>query len=230
MSAAHPAPRLMASMLTADFTALGEECRALAAAGLDGIHWDVMDGNAVPSLSFGPDIIAACRATVDLPFEVHVMSRRPEAMIDALATAGCRAMVVHPDWLQNPRRALERIVEAGMGAGVALSPGTPVAFARWQLDIIDRIVVMSVEPGYGGQRYIPAMTEKVREIAALARTAGRPIIVEVDGGIGPETIRDPFGAGAESFVIGSALWRAAAFGDAVHAIRSGARSAMTDGR
>jgi ribulose-phosphate 3-epimerase len=217
----------MASMLTADFTALGAECRALAAAGVDGIHWDVMDGDAVPSLSFGPDVIAACRSAVDLPFEAHVMSRRADAMIDALATAGCRAMVVHPDWLQNPRRVLQRIVEAGMAAGVALSPGTPVAFARWQLDIIDRILVMSVEPGYGGQRYIPAMTDKVTETAALARTAGRPITVEVDGGIGPETIGGAFGAGATSFVIGSALWRPATFDDAVHATRAAARSAST---
>jgi ribulose-phosphate 3-epimerase len=219
----------MASMLTADFTALGEQCRALAAAGLDGIHWDVMDGNAVPSLSFGPDIIAACRAAVDLPFEVHVMSRQADSMIDALATAGCRAMVVHPDWLQNPRRALQRIVESGMAAGVALSPGTPVAFARWQLDIIDRILVMSVEPGYGGQRYIPAITEKVAEIADLAWAADRPIIVEVDGGIGPETIGSTFRAGGTSFVIGSALWRAAAFSDAVQMIRSAAASALSDG-
>lgn len=222
MSASRSDTQIMASMLTADFSMLGDECRALAAAGVDGIHWDVMDGNAVPSVSFGADVIAACRRAVSLPFEVHVMSRQPERLIEALAAAGCEAMVVHPDWLQNPRRVLDMIGAAGMAAGVALSPGTPPAFARWHLDLIDRVVVMTVEPGYGGQRYIPAMAEKVAAVADLVRSASRPLAVEVDGGIAPETVRHARTAGANRFVVGSALWRAPAFDAAVREIRAAA--------
>ena len=214
-----PSPILMASMLTADFARLGEQCAQLESAGIDGIHWDVMDGMAVPSLSFGPDIVAACRAGCTIPFEAHVMSTRPEQFIDALARAGCESMTVHPDWVQNPRRTLQAIRDAGMVAGVALSPGTPVEFTRWHIDIIGLILVMTVEPGFGGQPHLPRMAEKVVEVADLAHRADHKISVEVDGGIAPETIAPMWQAGARRFVVGSVLWRAESFATAITALR-----------
>lgn len=209
----------MASVLTADLAALGDQCRALQDAGVDGVHWDVMDGVAVPSLSFGPDVIAACRKHVTMPFEAHVMTNAPDRLIERLAESGCESMTIHPDWVQNPRRTLQRIVDSGLSAGVALSPGSPVELARWHIDIIDMVLVMAVEPGFGGQSHIELMTEKIREVAALIRTSGRPIEIEVDGGIGPETIAGAHRAGAEKFVVGSALWRARSFAAAVGNLR-----------
>lgn len=199
---------IMASMLTADMARLGEECRALERAGVDGIHWDIMDGQAVPSLSFGPEVVAACRPMVALPFEVHVMSRTPETFIDAFADAGAVSLTVHPDWIANPRRTLQRIADAGMVPGVALSPGTPVDYAAWHLDLAGLVLVMTVEPGFGGQAHIPAMRRKVAEIGALAAAQAHPPLIEVDGGIAPDTIAPMIAAGARSCVVGSALWRA----------------------
>lgn len=223
-------PRIMASLLTADFSALGDECRALEEAGVDGFHWDVMDGIAVPALSFGPDVIAACRRYVRLPFEAHIMSRMPERLIAGLAAGGCDLVIVHPDWLENPRRTLQLIVDNGMSAGVALAPGTPVDHARWYVDIVDLILVMTVEPGFGGQRFIPLMAEKVRAVAAMVAECGRNIPVEVDGGIAAETIGEVSRAGAARFVVGSAFWRAASFAEAVCELRERAGTDPLGGR
>ncbi len=208
-------PGIMASMLTADFSALGDQCRALQNAGVDGIHWDLMDGVSVPSLSFGPDVIAACRRHVTLPFEAHVMTDFPDLLIDEIAAAGCESVTIHPEWVRNPRRTLQKIVDKGLSAGVALSPGSPVDLARWHLDLVDLILVMTVEPGYGGQRHIPLMTEKIREIAALTASQDRSVEIEVDGGIGPDNIVGAYQAGAGKFVVGSALWRSRSFAAAV---------------
>ena len=224
-------PGLMASMLTADFAQLGEQCVRLATAGVDGIHWDIMDGVAVPSLSFGPDVVAACRPAVSLPFEAHVMSEHPERFVAALAEAGCASLTIHPDWVRDPRRVLQAIRDAGMVAGVALSPGTPVEFAQWHLDVIGLILVLTVEPGYGGQPHLPAMAGKVAQIAALADRAGHPVTVEVDGGIAGDTIAAMHRAGAQRFVVGSALWRAESFGAAIadlHAACGGADAKTGD--
>jgi ribulose-phosphate 3-epimerase len=218
MTAAPPRPVLAASMLTADFAALGAQCGALEQAGVDLIHWDLMDGVAVPSLSFGPDVIAACRQHTALPFEAHVMSRLPDGLIEPLAAAGCASIIVHPDWLAAPRRTLQRIVDSGLEAGVALSPGTPLEHARWQLDLVSTLLIMTVEPGFGGQRHIPAMTAKVTAAAALIRAADHPVALEVDGGIGPATIAAMRAAGANRFVVGSALWRAESFASAIAAL------------
>lgn len=213
-------PALMASLLTADFARLGEQCARLEAAGVDGIHWDIMDGVAVPSLSFGPDVVAACRPAVSLPFEAHVMSVRPERFVAALAEAGCESLTIHPDWVRDPRRILQAIRDAGMVAGVALSPGTPVEFAEWHLDMIGLVLVLTVEPGYGGQPHLPAMAGKVARVEELARRAGHPVTVEVDGGIAADTIAAMHRAGARRFVVGSALWRAGSFGAAVADLRA----------
>ncbi len=201
----------MASVLTADFSALGDQCKALQDGGIDGIHWDIMDGSAVPSLSFGPDVIAACRRHVTLPFEAHLMTNDPDLLIDQLADAGCDEVFIHPDWVRNPRRTLQKISDKGLSPGVALSPGTSMELARWHIDIIDSILIMTVEPGFGGQSNIGLMTEKIREAADLISAFDRPVVLEVDGGIGPETISGAFLAGAGKFVVGSALWRSRSF-------------------
>jgi ribulose-phosphate 3-epimerase len=218
-------PLLMASLLTADLSRLGEECRALAAAGIDGIHWDIMDGVAVPALSFGPDVVLACRKATDLPFEAHVMSRVPEGMIAPLARAGCVSLTIHPDWVEHPRRTLHRIADVGMVPGVALSPGTPVEQAEWHLDVAGLVLVMSVEPGFGGQSHIPSMARKVERISSLLARHGLPAAIEVDGGIDATTIAPMSGAGAGRFVVGSAIWRAPRYADAIAAIRRGLRVA-----
>lgn len=221
---AEPArPVLAASMLTADFAALGAECRALERAGIDRIHWDLMDGVAVPSLSFGPDVVAACRAHTGVPFEAHIMSRVPDGLVEALVRAGCGQIIVHPDWLGAPRRSLQRIVDSGLEAGVALSPGTPVEHARWHLDLVSTVLVMTVEPGFGGQRCIPSMTAKIRDVRAMVALAEQTVTVEVDGGINAETIGEAQRAGADRFVVGSALWQAASFDTAALMLHERAR-------
>lgn len=212
-------PGIMASLLTADMSRLGEECRALSDAGIDGIHWDIMDGVAVPALSFGPDVVLACRTATDVPFEAHAMSRTPEGLIDPLARAGCVSLTIHPDWVEHPRRVLQRIADAGMVPGVALSPGTPVDCAEWHLDIAGLVLVMSVEPGFGGQTHISSMVAKVERLRAMLAQQARPIVIEVDGGIDAVTIAPMQEAGASRFVVGSALWRAPSYAAAVATIR-----------
>lgn len=204
----------MASVLTADFSALGDQCKALQDGGIDGIHWDVMDGGAVPSLSFGPDVIASCRRHVTLPFEAHLMTNDPDLLIDQVADAGCGEVFIHPDWVRHPRRTLQKIAERGLSPGVALSPGTPLELARWHIDVIESILIMTVEPGFGGQSHIHGMTEKIREAADFVSALDRPVALEVDGGISPETISGAYLAGAERFVVGSALWRSRSFASA----------------
>lgn len=212
-------PQIMASLLTADMARLGEECRALEAAGIDGIHWDIMHGVAVPALSFGPDVVHACRKVTELPFEAHVMSRAPDGMIDPLARAGCLSLTIHPDWVPHPRRLLQRIADAGMAPGVALSPDTTVDYAEWHLDIAALVLVMSVEPGFRGQAHLPSMTRKVARVGELlSRHSGR-IVLEVDGGIDVASIRPMAEAGATRFVVGSAIWRAPSYADALAAVR-----------
>lgn len=213
-------PGIFASVLTADFARLGAQVGALAAAGVDGIHWDIMDANAVPALSFGPQVVAACRPAAPIPFQAHVMSAVPALFIADLARAGCQSVIVHPDWVRDPRRVMQAIVDAGMTAGVALSPGTPATFARWHLDIAEIVLVMTVEPGYGGQPHLGAMQDKVRAVARMADDAPHPVTVAVDGGIAPETIAPMLRAGASLFVVGSALWRARKFEHAIDALRA----------
>ena len=208
-------PQILASVLTADFSELGQECLSLQEAGIDAIHWDIMDGIAVPGLSFGPDIIKSCRDKVEIPFEAHLMSRDPDPKIEALADAGCRLVTIHPDWLAAPRRTIQRVADAGMAVGLALSPGTSPDFAFWHTDMIKKILIMSVEPGYGGQKHIKHMVGKVQIVADHVATCAHEIIVEMDGGITPATLVAPWLMGATEFVVGSYLWRAPSFSKAV---------------
>lgn len=212
--------KLMASVLTADMADLGNECRRLEDAGLDGIQWDVMDGQSVPSLSFGPDIIAACRHHVSVPFEAHVMVRDPDRLLTQLRDAGCELTIVHPDLLSQPWRTAEQIRSLGMRCGMALSPAVPIEQVRWLLGVIDQVLVMTVEPGYGGQPYLHLMESKVAALRQLFDDIGGDWELEVDGGVATETIAGAYRAGARTFVVGSALWRASTFEIAVKQLRS----------
>ena len=193
------------SVLPADFARLGEEVAALEEAGVDRIQWDVMDGRFVPNLTFGPDVIAACRPHASVPFEAHLMVEQPVDLAPRYVEAGCELLIVHAEADRHLHRTLAAIREMGARAGVALNPSTPVDAVRHVVDLTDLILVMTVNPGFGGQAYIASMEEKIAEVATLVD--GLDVDVEVDGGIGPDTIGGAVAAGANVLVAGSALYR-----------------------
>lgn len=196
------------SVLPADFSRLGEEVAALQAAGVDRIQWDVMDGQFVPNLTFGPDVIAACRAHATVPFEAHLMVLTPDVMAADYVQAGCQRLIVHVEACTHLHRTLANISALGATAGVALNPATPASAIAHVLDLVDLVLVMTVNPGFGGQKYITTMEPKIREVRAMLAAAGRNDVgVEVDGGIGPDTIAGAAAAGANVLVAGSALYR-----------------------
>ena len=198
--------RIAASVLPADFARLGEECQALEKAGVDRIQWDVMDGQFVPNLTFGPDVIAAARARVALPFEAHLMTRDPGMWCGPMAGAGCEVIIVHAEACVHLHRTLMAIREAGARAGVAVNPATPLDAVAHVLDLADLLLVMTVNPGFGGQRYIAAMEPKIAAARRLIDSAGAAIELEVDGGIGPATAARAVAAGADVLCAGSALF------------------------
>jgi ribulose-phosphate 3-epimerase len=193
------------SVLPADFAKLGEEVAALEDAGVDRIQWDVMDGRFVPNLTFGPDVIAACRPHASIPFEAHLMVEAPVELAPRYVEAGCELLIVHAEADRHLHRTLGAIKDLGAKAGVALNPSTPVDAVRHVVDLCDLILVMTVNPGFGGQAYIATMEPKVAEVHALVE--GYDCDVEVDGGIGPSTVAGAAAAGANVLVAGSALYR-----------------------
>jgi ribulose-phosphate 3-epimerase len=195
------------SVLPADFARLGEECAALEKAGVDRIQWDVMDGNFVPNLTFGPDVVAACRPHCSVLFEAHLMVHEPGPMLDRWVEAGCGLLIIHAESVGHLHRVLGQVKELGASAGVALNPATPVAAVANVLDLVDLVLVMTVNPGFGGQRYIATMEPKIREVRRLLDERGLDVDVEVDGGIGPDTVAGAVAAGANVLVAGSALFR-----------------------
>ena len=192
------------SVLPVDFSRLGDECIALEKAGVDLIHWDVMDGVFVPNLTFGPDVIASTRHLVDLEFEVHLMVVDPDRLIDRYVDAGCSTVLVHAEACDHLHRSLSHIADLGATPGVALNPHTPAEVIRHVRDLLGVVLVMTVNPGFGGQSYIGAMEPKVAEVAAMLD--GYDCALEVDGGIGPSTVADMVAAGADRLVSGSALF------------------------
>lgn len=198
-------PALVASVLGADYARLGDEVASLTDAGVDRIQWDIMDGRFVPNMTFGPDVVGVCRQYSHLPFEAHLMVQDPDPMLAGFAAAGCETIIVHAETCPHLLRTLSTIRELGVQAGVAVNPSTPLDFARHLLDYIDQIVIMTVNPGFGGQRYIAAMEDKVSEVRALLYRSGNPVQLEVDGGISTDTARAAWDAGAELLVAGSAV-------------------------
>jgi ribulose-phosphate 3-epimerase len=217
---------IVPSVLPADFSRLGEECIALAEAGVDRIQWDVMDGRFVPNLTFGPDVIASCRKHVDVPFEAHLMVLDPDELAGRYVDAGCEILIIHAETAPHLHRTLARVRELGASPAVALNPATPVAAVQHVLDLVDMVLVMTVNPGFGGQDYIATMEPKVAEVRALADAQGLTLDVEVDGGIGPATIAGAVTAGANVLIAGSALYRdPEGLGHAVSDLRARAEAA-----
>jgi ribulose-phosphate 3-epimerase len=195
------------SVLPADFSRLGDEVMALEKAGVDRIQWDVMDGRFVPNLTFGPDIIAACRPHVSLPFEAHLMVEQPDELLPRYVEAGCRLLIVHAESTRHLHRTLARVRELGVDAGVALNPATPVDAVAHVLDLCSLVLVMTVNPGFGGQDYIATMEPKISAVHRMIVEGGWDCDLEVDGGIGPSTVGGAARAGANVLVAGSALYR-----------------------
>ncbi|WP_432989656.1 ribulose-phosphate 3-epimerase [Dactylosporangium sp. CA-233914] len=218
---------IVPSMLAADQSRLGEECRALAAAGADRVQWDVMDGRFVPAITVGPDVVAACRRVTDLPFEAHLMVEDPDEAAPHFVRAGCDLVIVHAEACRHLHRTLTGIRSLGARAGVALNPHTPVDTIAHVLDLTDLVLVMTVNPGFGGQEYLPAMEPKIAAVRAVIDRHGAPIELEVDGGITDVTIRRAAAAGAGVFISGSWLSRhPAGRAAAIAELRAAARQSI----
>jgi ribulose-phosphate 3-epimerase len=194
------------SVLPADFSRLGEACVELEQAGVDRIQFDVMDGRFVPNLTFGPDVIAAVRPHVALPFEAHLMIEQPDHLLGRFVEAGCATIIVHAEACVHLHRTLGAIRDLGASPAVALNPHTPIDLVAHVLDLVDMVLVMTVNPGFGGQRYLASMEPKVSSMRALLDTEDRWIDLEVDGGIAAATIGGAARAGANVFISGSALF------------------------
>jgi ribulose-phosphate 3-epimerase len=199
--------QIVPSVLPADFAALGDECRALEKSGADRIQWDVMDGRFVPNLTFGPDVVAAARPHTTLPFEAHLMVVEPDALVESMVESGCELVIVHAEACVHLHRTLSAIRDRGARSGVAVNPATPLAVVEYVLDIVDLLLVMTVNPGFGGQSYLAGMEPKIAAARRLIERSDQPIELEVDGGIGPATIAGAARAGADVFCAGSALYR-----------------------
>jgi len=198
--------RIAPSALSADLGRLREQIAEIERGGADWVHVDVMDGCFVPNLTFGVPLIRALKKLTTLPLDVHLMVERPEKYIDDFAGAGAAVFTFHPEATIHVQRQLVRVRERGMRAGLALNPGTPVALIEEVVDDLDLVLVMSVNPGFGGQRYIPAATGKIRKVRALLDARGSPAVLEVYGGITVETTRQAWEAGAGTFVAGTAVF------------------------
>jgi ribulose-phosphate 3-epimerase len=204
---ARPAPIISPSILSADFARLGEEARAVEAAGADWLHVDVMDGHFVPNLTIGPDVVKALRPHVSIPMDVHLMIEPVDPFLEAFRAAGADHITVHPEAGPHLNRSLKRIRELGAKAGVAFNPSTPPEAIEWMLDDVDLVLVMSINPGFGGQTFMPSQLAKIAKLRSMIEASGRDIVLEVDGGVTPQTAARCLEAGATALVAGTAVFR-----------------------
>jgi ribulose-phosphate 3-epimerase len=219
---ARPAVRIAPSLLAADFARLGEEARAAAAAGADWLHLDVMDGHFVPNISFGPVVVKALRRHVAIPFDVHLMIAPADPYLAAFAEAGADLISVHPEAGPHLHRTLQTIRALGKRAGVVLNPATPVQAVEHVLDLADLVLVMTVNPGFGGQSFLESQLPKIAALRRMIAATGRAIALEVDGGVTAETAPRCIAAGADVLVAGTAVFGASDYAAAIAALRGGA--------
>ena len=201
------APIISPSILSADFARLGEEARALEAAGADWLHVDVMDGSFVPNITFGPAVIEALRPHVNIPFDVHLMIAPADPHLEAFREAGADVISVHPEAGPHLNRTCKRIRDLGAKAGVVFNPSTPVEAIEFMLEDVDLVLVMSVNPGFGGQSFMASQLRKVQRLRDMAERAGLDIVVEVDGGVTSANARACLDAGATALVAGTAVFK-----------------------
>ena len=200
-------PIIAPSLLSADFARLGEEARAIEAAGGDWLHFDVMDGRFVPNITVGPMVLAALKPLTSLPLDVHLMIEPADPHLEAFRQAGADVITVHPEAGPHLNRTLKRIRDLGAKAGVAFNPSTPPEVVEWMMDDVDLLLVMSINPGFGGQSFMTSQLKKIERLRALIDASGRDIVLEVDGGVTAQTGRLCRDAGATALVAGTAVFK-----------------------
>jgi ribulose-phosphate 3-epimerase len=203
-------PIIAPSILSADFARLGEEVRAVEAAGADWLHVDVMDGHFVPNITIGPEVVKALRPYVSIPIDVHLMIAPVDPYLDAFREAGADHILIHPEAGPHLNRSLKYIRQIGAKAGVVFNPSTLPEVIEWMMDEVDQVLVMSVNPGFGGQSFMASQLKKIERLRAMIDASGRDIPLEVDGGVTPETARLCVSAGATALVAGAAIFRGGA--------------------
>jgi len=212
------------SLLSADFSRLRDEVHAIEAAGADWLHLDIMDGHFVPNISFGPLVLKGLRSHTRLPFDVHLMIAPVDPYVAAFAEAGADHILVHPEAGPHLHRTLQLIRSLGKHAGVVLNPGTPADAVAWVLDLVDIILVMTVNPGFGGQEFLASMLPKIAALRRMIDAADHPISLSVDGGITPSTARRAIAAGADTLVAGTSVFTAPDYATAIAALRGEERA------
>lgn len=208
------------SILSADFTKLGEEIKAVEKAGADWIHIDVMDGHFVPNITYGPIIVEAARKSCDLLMDVHLMIEKPDNMIPDFIKAGADLISVHVEACTHLNRTINLIKESNVKAGVALNPATPLSSIEWVLEDLDFVLIMSVNPGFGGQSFIKNSLDKVRALKQIILDQGLSTLIQIDGGVSSKTIEEISNAGVDSFVAGSAIFNSPDYAETIRDFRS----------